>query len=165
MPNLANDEPLPKKGSAVNGIPEAERNSGDAPSRKKHSGAVAIFLNPYMQVLISILLNAASQIFLKIGALEKVSSVFGGLEGLSSGWVWLSILAQVFSLLSWLYALRFVRLSIAYNLTNLMQVIVPVSCWIFLGENIDAQRWCGICLVLAGVFIIARPVVKMEEHL
>lgn len=152
MTDLANDE-------------ESEKNSCEVVPQKKHSRATAIFLNPYMQVLISILFNAASQIFLKIGANEDVHSVFGGLEGLRSGWVWLSILAQVLSLLSWLYALRFVRLSIAYNLTNLMQVIVPISCWIFLGEIINTQRWCGISLVLIGVFIIARPVVKMEEHL
>ena len=43
--------------------------------------------------------------------------------------------------------------------------LVPLSCWIFLGETIPLARWLGIALVIAGIAIIARPLVRLEEKL
>ncbi len=86
-----------------------------------------------------------------------------GFAAMSSGWAWLAALATIGSLLAWLYALRFVPLGVAYNLSGALHVIVPLSCWIFLGEKIVAQRWLGIALVLAGVLVTAQSAAKIEE--
>ena len=123
------------------------------------------FFNPYVHILLSIVLSAAAQLFLKKGADRMVSEIWLGVEGLRSGWVWLGIAAMVTSLFSWLYSLRFVPLNIAFNLAGLTQVLVPVASWLCLGEKIGPVRACGILLVCAGVFIVARPLMQVEEKL
>lgn len=123
------------------------------------------FFNPYVQIALSIVLSAASQIFMKRGADETVHEAVLGFAGLHSGWVWLGIVTMIVSLVSWLHALRFVPLNIAYNLTGAGYALVPLSSWIFLGEHISLLRWAGILLVVAGVVVIARPLMKIEDRL
>ena len=72
---------------------------------------------------------------------------------------------MILSLVSWLYVLRLVPLSIAFPLSNVVHVLVPLSCWIFLGEQISTQRWCGIALVLLGLIVVAKPFARIEERL
>lgn len=123
------------------------------------------FFNPYTQILLSILLSTAAQLCLRKGAETKVPEIWLGVEGLRSGWVWLGICGMVTSLFSWLYSLRFVPLNIAFNLAGLVQVLVPIGCWLLLGERIGPTRMSGILLVCAGVFIVARPLMRVEEKL
>jgi drug/metabolite transporter (DMT)-like permease len=123
------------------------------------------FFNPYTQILLSILLATAAQICLKKGADASIPEIWLGVEGLRSGWVWLGILAMVTGLFSWLYSLRFVPLNVAFNLAGLVQVLVPLGCWLLLGERIGPTRVCGILLVLAGVYTIARPLMRVEQKL
>lgn len=118
-----------------------------------------------MQVAVSILLSATAQLLLKRGADESVHGATLGFAGLGSAWVWLGILAHIGSLTSWLYALRFIALNVAYNLTGLIQVLVPLSCWLLLGEKINPLRWLGITLVVLGVIVTARPLVRVEQKL
>jgi len=77
----------------------------------------------------------------------------------------MGILALIVSLGSWLYALRFVPLNVAYNLAGLLHALVPIGCWLFLGEKISLVRVVGIFCVMVGVYVIARPIVHMEERL
>ena len=124
------------------------------------------FFHPYTQILLSIVLSAAAQLFLKKGATKTtVPEIWLGVGALRSGWVWMGIVAMVASLFSWLYGLRFVPLNIAYNLAGLIQVLVPLGCWLLLGERIGPTRLCGILLVCAGVFIVAQPLMRVEEKL
>lgn len=123
------------------------------------------FFNPYVQLGLSILLSAAAQLFLKLGADTAVTEIWLGIEGLRSGWTWLAILAMVGSLISWLYGLKFVPLNIAFNLAGFVQVLVPLASWLFLGERIGGVRLCGIALVCAGVAVIVRPLMQVEEKL
>src|SRR5580692_31750 len=124
------------------------------------------FLNPYVAIALSVVLDACAQVLLKKGADHSVShgSLFG-IAGLQSGWVWLGIIAMVTSFSSWIYSLRYVPLNVAANLTGVVHVLVPLICWWGMGEQIDAKRWLGIGLVIAGVFIIARPLMKVEEKI
>lgn len=124
------------------------------------------FFKPYVQILLSIAFSALSQVFLKKGADQSVhaSSEFVlGFAGLHSLWVWAGIACLISSLFSWLYSLRFLPLVIAFNLAGLTHVIVPLICWGYLGEKINALRWLGIAMVFAGVLIVAKPLIKMEE--
>jgi len=124
------------------------------------------FFHPYTQLSLSILLAAAAQLFMKKGSNSTtVPAIWLGFEGLRSGWIWLCIAALVSSLFSWLYSLRFVPLNIAYNLAGFTQVLVPLGCWLLLGERIGLGRLCGILLVCAGVFIVAQPLMRVEEKL
>jgi len=88
-----------------------------------------------------------------------------GLTALVSPFVWLAMLLMIVSLLSWLYVLRYIPLSIAFPLSRVVDFLVPLSCWIILGENISPRRWCGIALVIIGLLLTAKPVARLEEKL
>jgi drug/metabolite transporter (DMT)-like permease len=120
-------------------------------------------LNPYFTIALSVVLDAAAQVLLKIGADHTLAPGSFSLACLHSGWVWLGIIALVSSLVSWLYSLRFVRLNIAANLTACVHVLVPLACWFLLGEKISLIRWAGIALVILGVFMVARPLMQSEQ--
>ncbi len=111
------------------------------------------------------MLAAAAQVFLKKGADESASlSLFVSmLMSLHSLWTWAGILCMIGSLVSWLYALRFVSLIIAFNVAGLLHVVVPLVSWLFLGETLGAMRCVGIGLVFVGVLVVVKPVIKMEE--
>ena len=107
--------------------------------------------HPYTQLAISIVLSTAAQVWLKLGAVHGESA--GLFDGLHSPWVWLGIFAMIGSLLTWLNALRAVPLSLAFALTGIIHALVPLACWIWLGEAISGKRWLGIALV-QGVLIV-----------
>jgi drug/metabolite transporter (DMT)-like permease len=79
--------------------------------------------------------------------------------------VWWGILFVVLSFLSWLYVLRFIPLTIAFPLSRVVDVLVPLSCWLVLGEMISVRRWLGIALVIIGLAVVAKPVARLEERL
>lgn len=125
--------------------------------------------NPWVQLAICVLFATAAEIFLKLGAQATADPgnawSWTGLTGLRSGWVWWGILASVVSLFTWLAAIRKLPLTIAFPAGNAVYVFVPLSCWMFLGEEILPRRWLGIALVLVGLLIIAQPAAKLEERL
>jgi drug/metabolite transporter (DMT)-like permease len=84
---------------------------------------------------------------------------------LLSPWVWAGIVFVILSLFSWLYVLRHVPLTVAFPLSNVCHVLVPLSSWIFLGEMISTRRWCGIAVLLVGLMIVAKPFARIEEKL
>ncbi|MGB8166007.1 MAG: EamA family transporter [Chthoniobacteraceae bacterium] len=78
-------------------------------------------------------------------------------------WVWAGIVAGLISMVGWLAALRRMPLSIAFIHSNVVHITVPICCWVFLGEEINLQRWLGIAFVLAGITCIAKPLAHIEE--
>jgi undecaprenyl phosphate-alpha-L-ara4N flippase subunit ArnE len=127
------------------------------------------FLNPYLLILIGSLLNTTGEVLLKMGA--SVVATQGGWAGalgftpLGSIWTWFGILSYIASLVSWLYVLRTVPLSIAFPLINVVHVFVPIAAAIFLHERVSLQRWMGIALILAGVCAVVKPVARAEHGL
>ena len=127
------------------------------------------FLDPYFQIIFGAILVTGAELFLKIGASATAPSAqswsWTGLGALASIWVWWGIILMVLSFLSWLWALKFLPLAVAYPISNVVHVFVPISCWLFLGEAIGMRRWCGIGLVLLGLAVVAKPFSKIEEQL
>ena len=129
--------------------------------------APGLFWNPYLQIFLTVLLTAAAQILLKVGADFSASnnSVWSwlGLAELASLWTWLGIFAFVASFGGWLYALRFLPLGLAFALTNGVHIFVPIGSWLFLGEHISLLRGSGILVIIAGIMLLAQSVAKVEE--
>ncbi|MDQ6809961.1 MAG: EamA family transporter, partial [Verrucomicrobiota bacterium] len=111
--------------------------------------------NPWFQVFFGALLVTASELLLKRGANETAHTsqrlAWTGLSGLGSVWVWCGIVFVILSFLSWLYVLKHLPLTVAFPLSNVVHILVPLASWIFLGELITPRRWCGITLVLVGL--------------
>ena len=127
------------------------------------------FGNPWLQLALNAIIVTISEVFLKMGARETAGLTdkhdWTGISGLASIWTWFGIVCVILSLASWLYILRLVPLSIAFPLSNVVHVLVPLSCWLFLDEVISTRRWCGIVLVLAGLIVVAKPFARIEEKL
>lgn len=125
--------------------------------------------NPYWYILLTAILATTSEVMIKLGAAQTADlpSILPwlGLSGLTSKWVWFGIVLTVLSLLTWMQAIRTIPLVVAFTLSNSVHVLVPLSCFFFLGEVIDARRWAGIVLVITGLVMIAKPLAKVEERL
>ncbi len=133
------------------------------PLQNESHGTRRQFLHPYLQLSISIVLASAAQIFLKIGV--DIRPGTPGYGFLVSLWIWTGISAILLSLFSWLYALKFVPLIVAFNLAATNHILVAIGACAFLGEKITQQRWLGISLVALGAFFIARPSSCAKEKL
>jgi drug/metabolite transporter (DMT)-like permease len=124
--------------------------------------------DPRLQLALSVLCVLFSELLLKRGASDTASAAswsWTGLNSLASPLVWWGILFVIASFLSWLYVLKYIPLTVAFPLSRVVDVLVPLSCWIFLGETISARRWCGIALVVIGLAVVAKPVARLEERL
>src|SRR5438270_10570385 len=125
--------------------------------------------SPWVQLAISQLCTLAADLCLKLGADATVHVSprwsWTGLTGLVSPFVWLGIVFMILSFITWLYVLRHLALSVAFPVSQVVHVMVPLGSWIVLGEKINAVRWSGIALVIVGLFLVAKPVAKMEERL
>ena len=130
--------------------------------------APGLFWNPYLQIFFTVLLTAAAQILLKIGAegsaADNSVGSWLGIHELASGWTWLGILAFVASFGGWLYALRFLPLGVAFALTNGVHIFVPLGSWLFLHERISLLRGGGILVIIAGILLLAQSVARAEEQ-
>ncbi len=133
--------------------------------RRQPSG----YANPWLQVAISTLSVTISELFLKRGAMSTVHLsqqwAWTGLTGLASPLVWLGIIFVILSFIAWLYALKHLPLSVAFPASQAVHVLIPLSSWLVLGEQITTVRWCGIALVLAGLAVVAKPAARLEEKL
>jgi drug/metabolite transporter (DMT)-like permease len=127
------------------------------------------FGNPWLQLGLSVICVLVSELLLKRGATDvaEPDSAFSwtGINGLVSPLVWWAILLIIASFISWLYVLRYIPISIAFPLSRVVDILVPLGCWIFLGELISTLRWCGIALVVIGLALVAKPVAQIEQLL
>ena len=125
------------------------------------------FLNPYVQLAIGSLLVTSSELLMKKGASSVPAGVVGwlGIGALCSWWTWAGIVTYVLSFFSWVHVLRLLPLGLAYALINVVHVMIPVGAWVFLHEAIPVRRWVGISLVLCGLLLILKPVVRAEQKL
>ena len=127
------------------------------------------FRNPWLQLAISVICVAIYELLLKRGASETADPnsnwSWTGLTGLGSIYVWIAIVFVIVSLITWLYVLRYLPLSVAFPISQAVHVLVPLGSWLILGENIATSRWIGIALVSLGLLIVAKPVARLEEEL
>lgn len=127
------------------------------------------FFNPWFQLGLEAVLVTVSELLLKVGASETAATGSAiewlGISGLASLWTWAGIVMIVLSFLCWIYVLRHIPLSVAFPLSNVVHITIPISCWFFLGEAISTRRWIGIAVVICGLMLVARPVAQLEERL
>jgi undecaprenyl phosphate-alpha-L-ara4N flippase subunit ArnF len=139
--------------------------TSNKPMQNRPSG----FGNPWLQLALSVICVFVSELLLKRGATDVAEPdsawSWTGVNGLASPLVWWAILLVIASFISWLYVLRYIPISIAFPLSRVVDILVPLGCWIFLGEHISMLRWCGIALVVIGLALVAKPVARIEERL
>jgi multidrug transporter EmrE-like cation transporter len=72
----------------------------------------------------------------------------------------LALALTIYSLgiINWIFALRSVKLSIAYPLTSLNYVGILLGSYYFFGEKITLIRVAGVALIFMGVLLVALPI-------
>lgn len=125
----------------------------------------AWYVNPYLHIGLNVIFCSIAQILFKVGSDATPGGSLLGFASFGSLAVCLGIGCMIAGLFTWLQALRFVPLIIAYSLAAAQQVLIPLGCWFFLGEQISLVRWVGILVVTFGIVIIARPLARLEERL
>src|SRR5581483_3235656 len=109
-------------------------NSTTEKNKTAGSWLLVLAKNPLTQIVLNALVVTAAELFLKIGASATASLEPGlswtGLTALASLWTWLGMACLVLSLVSWLYILRNVPLSVAFPLSHVVHVFIPVASWL-----------------------------------
>ncbi len=116
-------------------------------------------------LLVAVLLGVLGQLLLKMGMIQVGTLEFeGGLAGLirvgirvfSNLKVLGGFASYGISSLFWIIVLSKIDLSLAYPMLALNYVLVPLTAWLFLSEQVPPTRWLGIGVVIIGVIIISR---------
>ena len=116
-------------------------------------------------VLSGVLLNAVAQLLLKAGASSAgpISLAAGSpalwrtAAGLAQSPAILGGLAcYAVSVVVWIVALSRVEVSIAYPMLSIGYVVNAWLAWWLFGEDVNAQRWLGIGVIVIGVVLVAR---------
>jgi len=124
------------------------------------------FCNAYVQIAFGSLTVTASELLMKCGANAQAGAIgVFGFSAMGSAWTWAGIVLYCISFVSWVSVLQKLPLAIAYGLINIVHVLIPLGCWIFLHEVISTQRWSGIAIVLIGMLLIAKPAAQVEQKL
>jgi multidrug transporter EmrE-like cation transporter len=112
-------------------------------------------------VIFSVSLNAVAQVVLRKAMTGPAPLPAGdvvalGLALAGNLWLWAGMLCYAASIGLWLVVLSRVEVTVAYPMLSIGYVIAAVLGFVFLGENVGAERLAGIALIGAGVMLMAR---------
>jgi uncharacterized membrane protein len=117
-------------------------------------------------ILTSVVGAVAVQMVLKTGARElgHLALTPATLIAIAGNrYLWASILLGAFSAATWLMSLARVDLSFAFPMISLGYVFVTILSFLRFGEALSWNRLLGVCLVVAGVLMIASSGKPAEE--
>ena len=114
----------------------------------------------YVVLAISIVLNAAANIFMKAGALKpkennQLIDVFINMA--TNSLIWGGISCFALGLAAYNYALVKMNLSVAYPInTSVGYIIVVLASWVLFKESLTIVQISGIAVISVGVWMVAR---------
>ena len=128
-------------------------NAESSPSRLK--------LISYLTLFLSIAFGIVGQLLMKHTMSNKTEQLFT--------WTFIQQLVLALSVYSlgivnWIFALRTVKLSIAYPLTSLNYVGILLGSYYFFDEKITLIRVIGVVLIFLGVLLVALPIKNRQIH-
>ncbi|MDR2852405.1 MAG: EamA family transporter [Burkholderiaceae bacterium] len=119
----------------------------------------------FLWILGGVLLNAVAQLLLKAGARTAGEiTLSAGARALSRTALGLAqnpailggLGCYVISVVVWIVALSRVQVSVAYPMLSIGYIVNALLAWWLFGENLNAQRWLGIAVIIVGVVLVAR---------
>lgn len=112
-------------------------------------------------ILAGVLLNAAAQLLLKVGA-NRAGPLDLGVQSLAtlpslvfSAPIAAGLACYAVSVVLWIVALSRVEVSLAYPLLSIGYVVNAVAAWLLFGENLGPMRLAGIAIIAIGVVLLA----------
>jgi len=108
-------------------------------------------------------IESFGDLFFKNGALATgiQNVVFSNMlefaiRALSSPWLWLGIVFYLLNFCLWIALLSRVDLSVAFPMSSLTYIIVPILAIIFLREHVSMMRWGGIIMIIIGITLTSK---------
>jgi drug/metabolite transporter (DMT)-like permease len=74
----------------------------------------------------------------------------------SNPWLWAGIILYLANFFLWITLLSRVDLSVAFPMSSLTYIIVPLLAIVFLQEKVQPARWAGIFFIIIGVSLAGR---------
>jgi len=103
-------------------------------------------------ILTGVLLNAGAQLLLKAGTNARPLGLALAIEP----HILAGLACYVVSVVVWVIGLSKVPVSIAYPMLSIGYVVNAALAWWLFGEQVNAQRWLGIAVIIIGVVLVAR---------
>lgn len=116
-------------------------------------------ITSYIILLVSVLFSISGQLLMK----HTMSNSHQGLlnwEFLQQ--LALSVTVYCLAIVTWILALRTVKLSIAYPVTSLNYVGILLGSSYFFNEVITVTRILGVLTIFAGVLLVVIPLKKSQ---
>jgi len=119
-------------------------------------------MSPVALILISVGTSVVGQLLLKAGVMRIGTLSLGGRNTMSTALriggnpiIWCGLGVYVLSTLFWLTALSRVDLGYAYPFVSLSYVLVMLTSWIVLREEVSVLRVVGVAIICCGVYAVA----------
>jgi multidrug transporter EmrE-like cation transporter len=113
-------------------------------------------------IIISVLLSAFAQVFLRKGMLVVGPSLSGPneitrflLSVCFNGWIIAGVTSYMLSFLVWLYVLAKVEVSWAYPFQSLAYIVIAIISFYTLGESLTPYKIGGIAIICIGVIVLS----------
>ena len=117
--------------------------------------------------LLSVLLNAAAQLFLKAGTKVVGTVSFGDANTFNTllniarvPWFWAGFACYGISLFTWIATLSRLPVSVAYPLVSIGYVVNALAAWWLFGESLTMQKLIGVGFIIIGVILVSTTVSK-----
>lgn len=115
--------------------------------------------------LLSVLLNAAAQLFLKAGTNIVGTVSFGDANTFKTlmsiarvPWFWAGFACYGISLFTWIATLSRLPVSVAYPLVSIGYVVNALAAWWLFGESLTMQKLIGVGFIIIGVILVSTTV-------
>jgi multidrug transporter EmrE-like cation transporter len=114
-------------------------------------------------LITGVMLNAVAQL-----ALKAATRATGPVQLRADTWastlwtlahqtpLWIGLTCYGVSVLLWIATLSRVDVSLAYPMLSLGYIVAALAGWYFFGEVLSVQRIVAICVIIAGVYLIAK---------
>ncbi len=111
----------------------------------------------YLLLLVNVLLLVGGQMLWKVGAASIESWSFNTIIFLVKSPFFIGGgLLYVVATFIWMYIITKLPFSVAYPLQSLSYVIGVLAAYFYFKENVDVSQWIGVCVIVVGVYLIAK---------
>ena len=116
----------------------------------------------FVFILLTVILNASSQLLLKAGISQIGKATYNVQDliriffaCLTNGFIWLGLITMTLSMFTHILSLSRFDVSFVFPFISFAYVIVAVAGFLFMDETFDLMRYVGIAVILAGTVILA----------
>lgn len=122
-----------------------------------------VIMKNYLLIIVSVLLNASAQLFIKRGMItigsvtlsaNGVSSL--ALKAITNMPIIMGMLAYAVSILLWMIVLSRVNVSIAYPFLSIGYIFTAILAFFLFNEPFTVQKILGILIICVGVILLTH---------